>query len=76
MNNEPPALYSTNLTASVSSDTFTLSWPVDHLGWRLQAQTNGLGGGWLDVPGSSATNLMAWPVDGSTSSVFFRLIYP
>jgi hypothetical protein len=75
MNNQPPATYSTNLTASVSENSFSLSWPADHVGWRLQAQTNGLGTNWFDVPGSSATNLMSLPMDGA-GSVFYRLIYP
>ena len=30
----------TNITASVSGNTLQLSWPPDHIGWRLQVQTN------------------------------------
>ena len=30
----------TNITATVSGSTLMLSWPADHLGWHLQAQTN------------------------------------
>ena len=35
----------TNITASVRGNTLTIAWPDDHLGWILQAQTNGLGAG-------------------------------
>jgi autotransporter-associated beta strand protein len=62
-----------------SSDCVTLSWPADHLGWRLQAQTNsifvGLGTNWLDVPNSNVTNQMSFTFDPTVGSVFFRLIY-
>jgi hypothetical protein len=57
-----------------------LSWPQDHLGWRLQIQTNDLSGGlstnWLTVPNS--TNVMATVIDTSPTngSVFLRLVYP
>ena len=60
--------------------TFTLSWPADNIGWRLQTQTNslnsGLGTNWTDVPGSAATNLLTVPFNSTNSSVFYRLIYP
>jgi hypothetical protein len=64
---------------ALSSDCVTLSWPADHLGWHLQAQTNsisvGLGTNWLDVPNSNATNQMTFTLDPTVGSVFFRLIY-
>jgi hypothetical protein len=61
----------------VNGDTLTLSWPSDHTGWRLQAQTNsGIGTNWVDVAGSTSTNSMVIPVDGSAGNVFFRLVYP
>jgi hypothetical protein len=56
-----------------------LAWPADHLGWRLQYQTNalaqGLGTNWMDWPGSTnvtQTNIVINPAAGP---VFFRLIY-
>lgn len=56
------------------------SWPTDHIGWRLQTQTNtpatGLGDNWFDVPNSAATNSMTLPVDENNDSVFFRLSFP
>src|SRR5439155_14932606 len=61
-----------------SSQCLTLSWPADHIGWRLQAQTNayGLGTNWLDVPNSSATGQMTFPLDPTAGCVFYRLVYP
>jgi autotransporter-associated beta strand protein len=64
-----------NITASLSGATLNLTWPVDHLGWILQAQTNGLGTNWIGLPGSAQTNSMAIPVNPGNSSVFYRLVY-
>ncbi len=61
-----------------SAQCLTLSWPADHSGWRLQAQTNsyGLGNNWLDVPNSKATNQMTFILDPTAGCVFYRLVYP
>jgi autotransporter-associated beta strand protein len=72
---------STNATAigmAVSSgNQLSLTWPGDHAGWRLQAQTNGLApGGWFDISGATITNQFIIPLDPGNSSVFFRLVYP
>jgi autotransporter-associated beta strand protein len=72
---------STNVAsiASVISaeNQLTLTWPPDHVGWRLQAQTNGLAAGnWFDISGAAATNLVTIPTDPANGSVFFRLVYP
>jgi len=74
------SLVSTNLNVQPSGNLLQLSWPPDHLGWRLQIQTNnstaGLGTNWVDWPGSTnviQTNLVINPANGS---VFLRLIYP
>jgi pectin methylesterase-like acyl-CoA thioesterase len=70
----------TNLVVKAVGNSIQLSWPVDHLGWRLQFQTNalskGLGTNWIDWPGSTnviQTNLIISP---SAGSAFFRLTYP
>ena len=69
----------TNLVTSVSGGHITLSWPADHTGWTLQAQTNslstGLGTNWVDVSGSSATNQVIQPIDPANPAVFYRLKY-
>jgi autotransporter-associated beta strand protein len=73
----------TNITYSVSGNSMTLSWPSDHTGWRLLAQTNHLNTGvsgnpvdWGTVPGSSSTNSVTVPLDGSKPSEFYKLVYP
>jgi len=70
----------TNITFSVSGNTLGLSWPADHTGWTLQAQTNaphqGLGTTWGTVAGSSATNQVFLPINPANGSVFFRLVAP
>jgi len=66
----------TNISCTISNGSFTLFWPADHTGWRLQAQTNSLGTNWFDLPGSTATNSLSLPVDLNNGSVFYRLIYP
>lgn len=75
------ALTPTNLTVSVTGgNTLQISWPADHLGWWLQAQTNsasvGLGTNWFKVPNSSTVNQMSLPIDPANPAVFFRLVYP
>jgi autotransporter-associated beta strand protein len=70
----------TNITATVTGGNLVLSWPADHTGWRLQAQTNsittGLSNNWGTVPGSTTVNSMSFPIDSANGSVFFRLVYP
>ncbi len=64
----------------VTGNNLTLNWPADHIGWRLQAQTNdvtrGLGTNWVDVANSTTTNQMTMPIDLTDGSVFYRMIYP
>ena len=75
VNLNPPMLVN-----STTGNTLTLSWPADHLGWRLQVQTNalnaGLGKNWFTWPNS--TNLTSVPIllNPANPSVFFRLVYP
>jgi autotransporter-associated beta strand protein len=70
----------TNITAVVSGNTLTLSWPADHTGWRLQAQTNsintGLNSNWVDVPGSATVNSVSVTINPTNGTVFFRMVYP
>ena len=70
----------TNIVTSVSGTTLTLSWPADHTGWRLQAQTNslntGLTGTWFDVAGSATVNSVAVPLNPANGAVFYRMVYP
>jgi autotransporter-associated beta strand protein len=70
----------TNITVAVNGNILQLSWPADHTGWRLEAQTNqivaGLSTNWFSLAGSSATNRMDLPMDPANGSVFFRLTFP
>jgi hypothetical protein len=68
----------TNITWQVNGSNFQLSWPVDHIGWRLEVQTNssGLGNNWSNWPGADTTNFITIPIDRLNPSVFFRMVYP
>jgi autotransporter-associated beta strand protein len=76
------ALNRTNITAAVvnGGSALQVSWPADHTGWHLQAQTNALNIGittnWFVVTGSAATNQMVMPLNPANGSVFYRLVYP
>ena len=82
----PAAPVNTNapmLTNSVSGTNFTLSWPADRLGWRLEVQTNHLAQGvssnpldWGTVSNSAATNNMLLPISPVLPAQFYRLVYP
>lgn len=68
------------ITTTLSGNLLTLAWPTDHIGWRLQAQTNsnpvGLSADWFDVPSSISTNRMTFTLDPTAGSVFYQLVYP
>jgi len=53
---------------------------MDHLGWRLETQTNapgvGIGTNWVTVADSTAINQIFAPINPTSGSVFFRLVYP
>ena len=74
------ALNPTNLSYSVVSNGLQLTWPADHTGWKVQAQTNelntGLGTNWSTLTSSAATNQLLVPIATSNGAVFFRLTYP
>jgi autotransporter-associated beta strand protein len=70
----------TNILAKVNGNKLELTWPVDHTGWILQAQTNalnlGLSSNWFDVPGSTSVNSVTNPINPANGSVFYRLVKP
>ena len=67
----------TNIGLTMSNGNLYLSWPTDHTGYTLQAQTNSLSVGistnWVDVPASTVTNQVVFPVNPANPSVFYRL---
>jgi hypothetical protein len=67
---------SPKLTFGIANGLAELGWPSDHIGWRLEAQTNGLGTNWVTVPNSTTTNQVSISVSTNVADVFFRLIYP
>jgi hypothetical protein len=69
----------TNLVVTITNSVLYLTWPTDHTGWQLQAQTNkvsvGLGANWANYNPSTATNQVAIPINLTNGTVFYRLIY-
>ncbi|HEX9046463.1 MAG TPA: fibronectin type III domain-containing protein [Verrucomicrobiae bacterium] len=76
----PTSFAPTPLGFSSSGNQLQLNWPVDHTGWQLQAQTNGLTAGlstnWSNISGSAETNQITLPLSATDEAVFFRLIRP
>ena len=67
----------TNILAQANGNTLQLTWPQDHLGWRLQVQTNSLtDNNWVTVPNSTNFNTAIIDVDPANGSVYFRFVYP
>ncbi len=77
---QPVSMSPPQLGFGIGGGGILLNWPVDHTGWELQAQTNsagvGLGGAWVTVAGSTATNQITLPLDPVDGSIFYRLVYP
>ncbi|MEI6075852.1 MAG: hypothetical protein WCS94_09780 [Verrucomicrobiota bacterium] len=77
---QPISLIPPSLSVQPVGNQLQFLWPLDHLGWRLQAQTNmlsaGLGTNWTTVTESSTTNQIWLPIVFTNGGVFFRLIYP
>jgi hypothetical protein len=75
----PVSLALPQLNFGINSSQLKFSWPQDHTGWSLQAQTNasgaGLGKTWVTLPNSVSTNQTLVSMDPANGSVFFRLIY-
>ena len=69
-----------SITVSNGPGGLTVSWPADHIGWTLQAQTNpisiGLSNNWTPVPGSTTVNQITIPINPANGTVFLRLVLP
>jgi hypothetical protein len=76
----PTSLVSPQLQAILNAGQLQFTWPADHVGWSLQAQTNanniGLSTNWVTMANSSATNQIVIPIGATNGSVFFRLVHP
>jgi hypothetical protein len=77
----------TNVTSSplltwklIGHTNLAFSWPADHRGWLLQAQTNsagaGLGSNWSILPGSASVLTWTNTINPANANVFYRLAYP
>jgi hypothetical protein len=75
-----PSTTQPDLAISETNGVFQLSWPADHTGWRLLAQTNsntvGLSTNWSTVTGSTNTDQITAPMPVGGQSIFYRLVYP
>lgn len=75
-----PATNRANIAFAATNGMLNLSWPPDHTGWQIQAQTNPPGAGlttnWADVAGATATNQIIIPIIPTNGSVFYRMVYP
>jgi polygalacturonase len=75
-----PSLSPVPLQVQANGNQLQLSWPADHLGWRLQIQTNsldtGLGTNWTDWLGSTNIEQTNINIDPANTGVFLRLVYP
>ena len=66
--------------SGISSGQINLNWPTNHVGWRLQIQTDsldhGLGTNWTTMDSSISNYQMSLPVSFTNGSVYYRLVYP
>jgi autotransporter-associated beta strand protein len=72
------ALNPTNLTANFTGNALELTWPLDHLGWRVETNAVSVADAnvWFTLPGSTTTNQVFLNVDPMEGNVFFRLVFP
>ncbi len=80
---QQPSLSEPTLTNVRSPGALQLSWPPDHLGYRLLVQTNNQSRGistnlndWGTVAGSTITNMAVVPITADQPIEFYRLVYP
>ena len=72
------ALEPANVTANFTGGALELSWPSNHIGWRVETNATYLANAsaWFPLAGSSATNRVFLPPNSTSSNVFFRLTFP
>jgi autotransporter-associated beta strand protein len=68
----------TNITAVVTGNSLSLTWPGDHLGWTLQTNSVDLANTnyWFAYPGSASVTNVNITINPAKTNVFFRLVYP
>ena len=80
---EQPSQTVPKLTNIIINKTLTLSWPADHLGYRLLMQTNNLSKGvstnltdWGTLPGSMSVTTTNLLIIQTNLDEYYRLVYP
>ena len=80
---ELPSQAEPALASQVSGGILNLSWPIDHLGYRLLVQTNNLDLGvsshlsdWGTVLGTTTTNRATLSLITTNRNEYYRLVYP
>jgi fibronectin-binding autotransporter adhesin len=63
----------TNITFSVSGTNMTFSWPLDHLGWYLQMNTNLTSNTWRTLFGTQNHTNTTVPINPGAPIEFFRM---
>ncbi|HEY2082845.1 MAG TPA: discoidin domain-containing protein, partial [Verrucomicrobiae bacterium] len=73
-----PSTATPQLAFGATGGQMQLNWPMDHVGWRLEMQTNALNSGaaWVTVSNSATTNQLFMPINPTSTGAFFRLVYP
>jgi len=71
---QPVSLQPLTLTMNLTSGQLQFSWPADHLGWRLQMNTNLAGSNWIDIAATATST--SFSVPATNDNLFFRLTYP
>ena len=75
--NPTPTTMAFSVSGVGTHQTMSFSWPEDHIGWTLEANTNRLNdSSWFPVSGSVLTNELNIPVYPDAPGAFFRLRYP
>jgi len=76
----PVSNIATNIVVTATNSVLYLTWPADHIGWQLQAQTNkvsvGIKANWANYNPSTGTNQVIIPVNLTNGTVFYRLMFP
>jgi autotransporter-associated beta strand protein len=73
------SIISTNaisLVTKTTSDGLVISWPADHVGWRLLSCPNLSSGNWIEVANSVTTNRLVIPIISTNAAIFYKLAYP
>jgi polygalacturonase len=73
----PLAVNPVPISFELSTNQLQLTWPMDHLGWHLEIQTNALSTGlntnWFTAPNSAITNRFFIPLEATSPTFFIRL---